>query len=52
VSGREVATLGDGRQDRGPHEARFTAGRLASGVYYYVLRTGSGTATKKLSLVR
>lgn len=52
LSGREVATLVDGEQTRGPHEARFTAGRLPSGLYYYVLRTGSGVVTRKLSLVR
>jgi hypothetical protein len=52
VAGREVARLVDRRQERGPHEARFTAGRLASGVYTYVLKIGSGVEMKKLSLMR
>lgn len=52
VSGREVATLVEARQDRGRHEARFTAGRLRGGVYYYVLKTAGGVETRKLVLVR
>jgi hypothetical protein len=52
VSGREVATLVNERQGRGRHEARFTAGRLPGGLYYYVLKSGGATETRKLSLVR
>lgn len=52
LGGREVATLVSGTQEQGAHEARFIAGRLASGVYYYVLKTGSGVVTRRLSLVR
>jgi hypothetical protein len=52
VSGREVATLVEERQDRGRHEARFAAGRLRGGVYYYVLKTAGDVETRKLVLVR
>ena len=52
VAGRELATLVEARQERGPHEARFTPRGLASGVYYYVLKTGSGVERKILSFTR
>lgn len=52
VSGREVATLVNERQEAGPHETRFDAGRLKGGVYHYVLRTTDATETRRLILVR
>jgi len=52
VAGRAVATLVDATQERGAHEARFDGSRLRAGAYYYVLRTASGTITKRLALVK
>ncbi|HKQ56415.1 MAG TPA: T9SS type A sorting domain-containing protein [Candidatus Eisenbacteria bacterium] len=52
VHGREVATLVNGHRERGRHQERFTAGRLAGGVYYYVLRASGETLTRKLVLAK
>lgn len=56
INGREVATLVDDVQQAGVHEARFDAfarGRvLASGVYFYQVKSGSFTQTRKMALVK
>lgn len=50
--GREIATLADGKSEAGTHSLRWDAARVASGVYYYQLRTSSFTETKKLLLMK
>jgi expansin (peptidoglycan-binding protein) len=52
VAGREVALLVNGYQHSGVHEVVFSSGGLASGVYYYMIRAGGFTQTRKLVLVR
>ena len=52
VLGREVATLVNEELKAGSHEATFDATGLASGVYYYQLRAGEFTQTKRLLLLR
>lgn len=52
VGGREVATLVDGEQAAGVHEVRWNAAGLASGVYFYRLRSDGFTKTKKLVLLK
>jgi hypothetical protein len=52
VTGREVATLVDGRQERGRHEVPFTPRRAGSGVYYYALKASGVTETRKLSFTK
>lgn len=52
LMGQEVATLIDQEQSPGTFECRFDASGLASGMYFYQLRTGSFTATRKLLLLR
>jgi photosystem II stability/assembly factor-like uncharacterized protein len=63
VLGREVATLVDEYKEAGYHEVEFNtssgirnlpAGRqgLASGIYFYQLRTGNYIATKKMMVIR
>jgi flagellar hook assembly protein FlgD len=57
ITGREVATLVNGHVQAGTYEVRFEAKNgkgtsLASGVYFYQLRSGSFTATKKFILLR
>jgi hypothetical protein len=52
VLGREVATLVDGFQNPGKHDITFNAQGLTSGVYYYQLRTVTGTLTKKMVLMK
>ncbi len=50
--GRRVATVVSEPQQAGNHWARFDAVDLASGIYYYRLRLGSSTITKKLVLIK
>ncbi len=50
--GNVVAKPVDGTFSAGRHSVLLQAGNLASGVYYYQLRSGSTTATKKLMLIQ
>jgi hypothetical protein len=50
ILGREVATLVDGIQQQGTHEARFDGGGLSSGVYLYRLQTTGLVQQKKMIL--
>lgn len=52
ILGRTVATLVDEPKTAGDHEARFEAGGLASGVYFYRLIAGRYVATRKMVLMR
>jgi len=52
VLGRHVATLVNERQSAGKHSALFNAFDLPSGVYFYRLRAGTYSETKKLLLVK
>jgi hypothetical protein len=50
--GERAATLVDGVQDAGFHEATFDGSRSASGVYFYRLKANGHTLTKRLVLLR
>ena len=50
--GREVKTLVDGYVDAGEHTANFVADNLPSGTYYYTLKAGSFTQTKRMVLAK
>lgn len=52
ILGNEVATLVDRKQSAGVYNAKFDGSNLASGIYFYTLRAGSFSSTKKLMLVR
>ncbi len=52
VLGRKVRTLVDGRQAQGEHLVMFDAANLPSGVYFYSLRAGGLTETRKLVVVK
>jgi hypothetical protein len=52
VLGNEVATLVDEKKPAGFYRVSFDAKGLASGVYFYRLRAGDFSATRKLLLVR
>ncbi|MEZ4703559.1 MAG: T9SS type A sorting domain-containing protein [Rhodothermales bacterium] len=51
ILGREVRLLLQAREEAGRHIHRFTADGLASGVYLYVLRTGTHVGVGKMLLV-
>lgn len=50
--GKEVALLVNDRKEPGTYSVRFDASSLSSGVYFYTMRAGSFTETKKLMVVR
>ncbi len=50
--GRRVRVLFRGRQQPGDHKIVFDAAGLASGVYYYRLRSAGQTLTRKMLLLR
>lgn len=52
ILGTEVATLLDEQMPAGRYEARFTDINLTSGTYFYTLRTGNYTQTKKMILLK
>lgn len=52
VLGQEVATLINEHQSSGNHIVNFNASRFASGVYFYTLREGSNSITKKMLLLK
>lgn len=52
VLGKVVATLVNEHQEPGYYSVRFHGNNLASGLYFYTLRAGEFTATKKLMLVK
>ncbi|HUV36721.1 MAG TPA: DUF4397 domain-containing protein [Patescibacteria group bacterium] len=52
VMGREVATLVNGHRPAGEHQITFNAGRLDAGVYFYRLKAGDFSITRKMILIR
>jgi hypothetical protein len=52
VLGNEVATLVNEELTPGIYQYNFDASNLSSGVYYYKLRAGNFTETKKMILIR
>jgi hypothetical protein len=52
ILGCEIATLVNEELQPGHHEVRWNAANIAGGVYFYELRTGMSSQTKKLVLLR
>lgn len=52
VIGKEVATLVDEYKPAGMHNVQFTMNNLTSGIYFYQLKAGSFTETKKMILIK
>ena len=52
VLGNEVASLVDEQKQSGTFDVHFNASALSSGVYYYSLKAGEFTSTKKLVLMK
>jgi hypothetical protein len=52
AGGRKVATIVNGIMEEGDHRVPFKAHGLASGVYFYKLKAGSKTFSKKMILLR
>jgi chitinase len=52
VAGRQAATVVDGVQSIGWHEARFFSQGFPSGIYFYRLSSFNFSATRKLTIIR
>lgn len=52
ITGSRVATLLDGDLKAGAHQISWDADRVASGLYYYTLKTSYGELTKKMTLLK
>ncbi len=52
ILGSKVATLVNRKQAPGNYSVQFNANNLPSGVYFYILRAGNFTATKKMILLK
>ncbi|MFZ0456054.1 MAG: T9SS type A sorting domain-containing protein [Ignavibacteriaceae bacterium] len=52
IVGKEVATLVNGNQPAGTYNFTFDASQLASGIYFYQIRTGNFISTKKMILIK
>ena len=50
--GQEIATYVEGFLKAGTYKAEFDGSKLASGVYYYTLKTDNFTQTKKMILIK
>ncbi len=50
--GQRVGSLVNGKVAAGTHEVTFTADGLASGTYFYTLKSGSFVETKKMILMK
>ncbi|NWG29640.1 MAG: T9SS type A sorting domain-containing protein [Ignavibacteriaceae bacterium] len=52
VLGNEIATLVNEKKPAGEYEVEFDASNLPSGIYFYQLKAGSFTETKKMILLK
>ncbi|MGE5456917.1 MAG: T9SS type A sorting domain-containing protein, partial [Methanococcaceae archaeon] len=52
ITGREVVTLAEGMHEAGRYEVTFDGSHLASGVYFYQLRSGAFTQTRNMFLLK
>jgi len=52
VIGKEIATLVNEVQPSGTYTKEFNAANLSSGVYFYTIKSGEFTATKKMILLK
>lgn len=52
AKGREIQTLVDGICTEGTHSFNFNAAKLSGGVYYYTLKVGNHSESKKMMLIK
>ncbi len=52
ILGNEVATLVDEYREAGRYEITFDGSRLASGLYFYQLRTDNFSSTRKMLMIK
>lgn len=52
LTGKVVAELVNNKLEAGIHNVNFDASNIASGVYFYAIKAGDFTATKKMMLIK
>jgi hypothetical protein len=52
ILGREVTTLVNENKMAGTYQVNFNASNLASGIYFYTIKAGDFSQTKKMLLVK
>ncbi len=52
ILGRKVATLVNGLNSAGKHRIQFDASHLSSGIYFYLLKSGDFSVSKKMILMK
>jgi len=52
ILGKEIKTLVSEEKNPGSYEVEFEANGLASGIYYYTIRTGDFTQSRKMILMK
>ena len=52
ITGAKVSILVNGKLDAGKHQVNWDANGVASGVYFYTLRTNESEVTKKMTLLK
>lgn len=52
IIGNEITVLENGFKQAGEHSVNFSAGGLSSGIYFYTLKSGEFTLTKKMMLIK
>ena len=52
ILGEKVVTLISEKQNGGHHQVEWNATGLASGIYYYMIRTGEFQDVKKMVLIK
>ena len=52
ILGQKIATLVNKEQNTGNYSVQFDASNLSSGVYYYTLKAGTFSQSKKMILIR
>ena len=52
ILGRRIAALDQGRQEAGNHKVIWDSNELASGVYYYRIKAGDVSETRKMLLLK
>jgi hypothetical protein len=52
IRGKQIAELLDGRLNAGTHTIQWQAKNLPSGIYYYILKSGSYSETRRMILLK
>jgi len=52
VLGNEIATLVNEEKNAGEYKVKFDAANLSSGIYFYVLKAGEKSFSKKMCLIK